>query len=59
LGPDLEAVSLCRPNPSLQCLANELVNEVWQPLLDLLETNARGPARSLPPGIVLSPGILG
>ncbi|KAM6450547.1 protein fuzzy homolog isoform 2-T5 [Liasis olivaceus] len=59
LVPDLEVVLLCGPNPSLQCLADELVKQFWQPLLDLLKASARGPARCLPPGIVLSPGILG
>ncbi|XP_063156985.1 protein fuzzy homolog isoform X1 [Candoia aspera] len=59
LVPDLEVVLLCGPNPSLQCLADELVKQFWQPLLDLLKATARGPARCLPPGIVLSPGILG
>ncbi|XP_034271251.1 protein fuzzy homolog isoform X3 [Pantherophis guttatus] len=59
LVPDMEVVLLCGPNPSLQCLTDELVNQFWQPLLDLLKATARGSARCLQPGIVLSPGILG
>ncbi|XP_070585036.1 protein fuzzy homolog isoform X4 [Erythrolamprus reginae] len=59
LVPDMEVVLLCGPNPSLQCLTDELVNQFWQPLLDLLKATVRGPARCLPPSIVLSPDILG
>ncbi|XP_066484339.1 protein fuzzy homolog isoform X1 [Tiliqua scincoides] len=59
LVPGLEAVLLCGPNPSLQYLADELVKQFWQPLLDLLKASARASLRYLPPGISLAPGILG
>ncbi|XP_053119030.1 protein fuzzy homolog isoform X2 [Hemicordylus capensis] len=59
LVPDLEVVLLCGPNPSLQCLTDELVQQFWQPLLDLLKASARAALQCLPPGISLAPGILG
>ncbi|XP_061444856.1 protein fuzzy homolog isoform X2 [Rhineura floridana] len=59
LVPGLEVLLLCGPKPSLQFLADELVRQFWQPLLDLLKASARAPPRCLPPGICLAPGILG
>nr|XP_020649652.1 protein fuzzy homolog isoform X1 [Pogona vitticeps] len=59
LVPGLEVLLLCGPSPSLQCLADELVKQFWQPLLDLLKASARAPPHCLLPGISLDPGILG
>nr|XP_060636739.1 protein fuzzy homolog isoform X1 [Anolis sagrei ordinatus] len=59
LVPGLEVVLLCGPNPSLQCITDELVKPFWQPLLDLLKASAGAPLQCLPPGIVLAPEILG
>ncbi|XP_048373700.1 protein fuzzy homolog [Sphaerodactylus townsendi] len=59
LVPGLEVVLLCGPTPSLQYLADELVKQFWQPLLDLLRQTARASPRCLSPSMALAPGILG
>ncbi|XP_015278594.1 PREDICTED: protein fuzzy homolog [Gekko japonicus] len=59
LVPGLEVVLLCGPSPSLQYVADELVKQFWQPLLDLLKQTARASPRCLPPSTSLAPGILG